>query len=125
MNDMTSVLADVKLRFNIEHPSLEECYLDGYESALAEFDEQSNPFSENSLEHEHWLEGWWAGFYAEAPLYNYKEDTVQKEVIAANEDSFHFISNLVNSTFLANMLKITGALAATAIVGYQVLELVA
>ena len=44
---------------------------------------------------------------------------------AANDQAYHFITSLVSSNFLANVLKITGALAATAVVGYQVFELVA
>lgn len=126
MENTIGLLPHIKLRFNIEHPSCEECYVYGYECALAEVAEEENPFTKGTLEHEHWLDGWWAGFYGESPLFTLPEerDTASEEV-AANEKTYHFISHLVNSHFLANMLKITGALAATAIVGYQVFELVA
>ncbi len=67
MNDTTELLPHIKLRFNIEHPSFEECYSYGYECALAEVEEDENPFREGSIEHEQWQEGWWAGFYGEKP----------------------------------------------------------
>ncbi|KTD33157.1 transmission trait enhancer protein LetE [Legionella nautarum] len=124
MNDTTELLPHIKLRFNIEHPSFEECYSYGYECALAEVGEDENPFPEGSHEYEQWQEGWWAGFYGEKPLYEPTEaETGASE--AANDQTYHFITSLVSSNFLANMLKITGALAATAVVGYQVFELVA
>ena len=61
MNDITALLPDIKLRFNIDHPSYEECYIFGYECAVLEVDESENPFHEGSPESEQWLEGWWAG----------------------------------------------------------------
>lgn len=126
MNDTTELLPHIKLRFNIDHPSFEECYLFGYECAAAEVSEEENPFPENSLEYQQWQDGWWAGFYGEKPLFTQTEENQSvdsKE--AANEQVFPFIGNLVNSTVLANILKITGAIAATAVVSYQVIELVA
>lgn len=130
MNDTTELLPHIKLRFNIDHPSLEECYLYGYECALAEAAEEENPYREGTQEYEQWQEGWWAGFYGEKPLFTLVEDaelelSTLSDHEAANEQAFHFISNLVNSNVLANILKITGAIAATAVVGYQVIELVA
>ncbi|CDZ75877.1 hypothetical protein BN59_00137 [Legionella massiliensis] len=130
MKDTAELLSDIKLRFNIEHPSFEECYADGYECALAEAAEEENPYQEGTQEYEQWQEGWWAGFYGEKPLYDLAEyvepeQTAIGEPIAANDHAFHFISNLVKSEILANILKITGAIAATAVVGYQVIELVA
>lgn len=129
MNDTAELLPLIKFRFNIEHPGFEECYAHGYESALAEVAEEENPFAEGSQEHEQWQEGWWAGFYGEKPLFDladYMEpEQAPLEQAAANDHAFHFISQIVNSEVLANILKITGAIAATAVVGYQVIELVA
>jgi hypothetical protein len=130
MNDIAELLPHIKLRFNIDHPSFEECYALGYESAMAEATEEANPFNEDTQEYQQWQEGWWAGFYGEPPLFEFNsliesEKATMGEQIAANDHAYHFISNLVNSTFLANLLKITGAIAATAVVGYQVIELVA
>ena len=130
MNDTTALLPHIKLRFNIEHPSFEECYSYGYECALAEVGEEENPYREASLEHEQWLEGWWAGFYGEKPLFELAgehsdEELLASESEAANDHAYHLVNSLVSSTFLAKWLRITGALAATAVVGYQVLDLVA
>lgn len=122
MNDTTALLPHVKLRFNIDHPSYEECYLFGYECALAEVVEEDNPFRLGSPEAEQWLEGWWAGSYGEKPLFdlNDAEDSYLQPVDAANDSQFHRKHN-----FLTLVFEISGAIAASAIVGYQLLELVA
>ena len=125
MDDIIAVLPHMKLRFNIDHPSSEECYVYGYECAQAEVSEEENPYPKDTLEYEQWLDGWWAGFYDEPPLFTLPEELNAKENEAANDKIYYFISHLVSSRLLASMLKITGALAATAIVGYQVFELVA
>ncbi|MBA2657579.1 MAG: transmission trait enhancer LetE [Tatlockia sp.] len=129
MNDTTELLSHIKLRFNIDHPSYEDCYLYGYDCAVAELIEEENPFPEGSAEYLQWQEGWWAGFYGETPIFNPAEEAdIALEPAAheaANDHAYPFISNLVNSQVLINILKITGAIAATAVVGYQVIELVA
>jgi ribosome modulation factor len=128
MNDMTALLPHIKLRLDIEHPSLEECYVYGYECALAEGNEDENPFREGTKESDQWLDGWWAGFYGEKPLFqlDYSEGSSPiAEQEAANDQSFHVHGIRINRSFLAKMLKITGAIVATALVGYQVFELVA
>ena len=45
MKDTNTLLPHVRLDFNIAHPSLEECYIDGYVSARALLEESDNPFS--------------------------------------------------------------------------------
>lgn len=128
MNDTSAWLPDIKLRFNIEHPNLEECYAEGYRYALAELSEQENPFREGTCEFEQWQEGWWAGFYGEEPLYDLDssalsdEDNESDDLIAAANDGLFSIHN---KSFLMKVLRITGAIAASALVGYQVLDLVA
>ena len=123
MNDTTALLPHIKLRFNIEHPSYEECYLFGYECATAEVAEEDNPFREGSQEAEQWLEGWWAGFYGEEPLFTMNdladEENEPHRETAANDQQYH------KSSFLTLVFEISGAIAASAIVGYQLLELVA
>jgi hypothetical protein len=128
MNDTMELLSHIKLRFNIDHPTFEECYLFGYDCALAELEESENPFRQGTQEYDQWQEGWWAGFFGEKPVFApTKEDEYQpeKEDEAANDKAYPFISNLVHSHVFLNLLKITGAIAATAVVGYQVIELVA
>ncbi|CEK11925.1 hypothetical protein [Legionella hackeliae] len=128
MKETNALLPHIKLRFDIEHPNLEECYAYGYECALAEVGEEANPYHQGSAENEQWSEGWWAGFYGEKPLFELAEELLEPEVNekdAANDYTYNAISSLVSASFLSKVLKITGAIAATAVVGYQVLDLVA
>ena len=126
MKDTSAVLPHVRLDFNINHPALEECYVDGYASAMAELDESDNPFQAGSVEALHWIEGWWAGFYGEEPLFDLtKLPEEESSVITAqaiNDDTF--FSPKVN-LYLLRFLEISGALAVSAIIGYQLIELVA
>jgi hypothetical protein len=123
MNDTTALLPDIKLRFNIDHPSYEECYIFGYECAVLEVAEEENPFKNNSQQAEQWLEGWWAGTFGEQPIFNVgsvEENIQMDEIIAANDQQY-----CQKHSFLSLVFEISGAIAASAIVGYQLLELVA
>lgn len=123
MNDTTALLPHIKLRFNIEHPSYEECYLFGYECAISDLAEEDNPFSADSAEAEQWLEGWWAGFYGETPLFDMNAPSLEEVEVnknaAANDQQYQ------KTSFMTLVFEISGAIAASAIVGYQLLELVA
>lgn len=127
MNTMTALLPHIKLRFNVEHPSFEECYIYGYECALADIGEAENPFKSGSRENEQWLEGWWAGFYGEGPLFTLTAEHQDVETVkksskqAANDHAFY--ENMSN--FFAKVIEISGLIAASAAVGYQVIDLVA
>ncbi|WP_419419536.1 transmission trait enhancer LetE [Legionella sp. D16C41] len=134
MDNLNSLLPYIRLHFNIENPDLEECYAFGYECAKAEISEDENPYNVNTLEYEQWQEGWWDGFYGEEPLYSLtiSEDKLQDkqgraekapmiDVTAANDQTYHPLYN----SFIASLLRLSGALAATAVVGYQVIDLVA
>ena len=125
MNNMTELLPHIKLRFNIQYPSFEECYAYGYECALAEIGEEMNPYSLDSKESEQWLDGWWAGFYGDKPLYelldNMDNSTNTSPIEAANDR----IDHETLGCFLAKVMEITGMLAVTAAVGYQLIDLVA
>jgi hypothetical protein len=128
MNDTKELLPHLKLRFHIDHPNLEECYAHGYECALDEIGEEANPYQEGSIEYDQWVEGWWAGFYGEKPLFDLPEAKPETEIVqkeAANDGFYQHLGIKLNTEFLTKVLKITGALAATAVVGYQVLDLVA
>lgn len=124
MNDITALLPDIKLRFNIDHPSLEECYLFGYECAVAEISEEENPYRLGSKESEQWIEGWWAGFYGDMPLHELP-DTAHLEAEsppkAAND---HFYQENLGGFFMT-VMEITGIILVSAVVGYQILDLVA
>lgn len=122
--DTNTLLPHIKLRFNIDHPSYEECYLFGYECGLSDVSEEENPFKKYSQEAEQWLEGWWAAAYGEEPLFDLTgldmEDAKMFQGAAANDQQYHY-----KHSFLSLVLEIGGAIAASAIVGYQLLELVA
>lgn len=125
MNDITALLPDLRLRLNIEHPSLEDCYSYGYECAAAEINEEENPYQIGSRESNQWLEGWWAGFYGEKPLYDLDPEANIEEnlspIKASNDSLYH--ENL--GSFLTKFLEITSMLAVSAAVGYQLVDLVA
>jgi hypothetical protein len=124
MNERT-LLPHLRLRFNINHPTLEECYCFGYESAEAEISEDDNPFNKGTEEHSQWLEGWWASFYGETPLFstNHYQDNAEDLINKNAANDLHYQHDY--SAFLVTFLKITSAIAATALVSYQVLDLVA
>lgn len=63
-------LSYAKLKLHIDLPSVEETWLDGYESAKSNLDESKNPFPQGTTEYFHWQEGWWSGFYGEDPLFS-------------------------------------------------------
>lgn len=124
MNDITALLPDIKLRFNIDHPTYEESYASGYECALAYQSEEDNPFQKGTQEANHWLEGWWDALSGDEPLFNTNlieanEMALEKEVSA---NDHHYCQK---HSFFSLVMEISGALAASAIVGYQLFELVA
>lgn len=125
MNDTTELLPHIKLRFNIEHPTFEECYAYGYECARVELDEEENPFRAGSKEYEQWSEGWWAGFYSDDVITVTTEqlniDTLVYPTVANDEDYHH--DKIEN--FFIKFLEISGIIAVSAIVGYQMIEMVA
>ncbi len=124
MNDSNTLLSHIKLHFHINHPSLEECYAYGYESANSGQSEDVNPYKPNTVEYDHWAEGWWAGFYGEQPLHvydlSYEEDFLAEQT-AAND----WFYDHRNSGFLTRVLEITGLIVVSAFIGYQLIEMVA
>lgn len=122
MNDTMLLLPYLKLRFNVDHPSIEESYVYGYECALAEISEEENPYSHNSKAYEQWQEGWWAGFYGEPPMFDLPHlEQESFEFTAANDQIYH--ESMDN--FFIKFLEISGMIAVSAFVGYQLIELVA
>lgn len=123
MNDITALLPDVKLRFNIDHPSYEESYALGYECALAFGAEEDNPFAKGTPEAEQWLEGWWDALYGDEPLFDLSAVENHESVLA--EEAANDQQYCQKHSFLSLVIEISGAIAASAIVGYQLFELVA
>ncbi|MFY7697501.1 MAG: transmission trait enhancer LetE [Legionella sp.] len=125
MDDINAVLPDIKLRLNIAFPDLEDCYAQGYQSALDEVAEDANPYNIHSKESEQWLEGWWAGFYEEKPIYQSAEltDEVCESITETKAANDSFYENL--SGIFIKAIEITSVFVGVALVGYQVMDLVA
>ena len=119
MKDITTLLPHLKLRFNLAHPSYEECYVFGYECALANMMEEDNPFCYGTRTCEQWLEGWWDGFYGKKPLFELQTEPMEEP--AANDQAFLDRNNRL----LIRLLEFSGVIAVSAIIGYQLIELVA
>ncbi|MCW8398511.1 transmission trait enhancer LetE [Legionella sp. PATHC038] len=124
MNDITALLPHIKLRFNIEHPTYEDSYAFGYECALADVTEEDNPFRKGTQQAEHWLEGWWDAIEGEEPLFELNK-TDNEELSACEEGAANDKEYGHKHSFLSLVIEISGAIAASAIVGYQLFELVA
>ena len=124
MSELTAILSHIKLQFNIEHPTLEECYTYGYTCARADVGEEENPYRVNSSEHAQWIEGWWAGFYGDEPLFHEDDHLKHQEELdphAVNDGLYHE----ARDSYLTKVLEIAGVIAVSAILGYQVIDLVA
>ena len=127
MREMDDVLPDVKLQFNIKYPTLEECYAYGYTCALSDLHADENPYQHGSKEWEHWSEGWEAGFYGEKPLFHPTESDVMthlehvEDEVAVNDQMFQ---DLLDG-YLTKVLEIASVIAVSAILSYQVIDLVA
>lgn len=124
MNDITALLPHINLRFNIDHPSYEDSYALGYECALADVAEEDNPFHSGTQQSEHWLEGWWDAIGGEEPLFQLNAE-MGDEPIAKNEFAANDQVYCHKHSFLSLVIEISGAIAASALVGYQLFELVA
>ncbi len=116
MKTIDDILPDLKLRLNITHPTYEDCYAYGYACAVASLELEANPYIIATRTAEQWEEGWWDGFYGNDPLF---ELDWLNAPTSSNDHVY------ANHTFLGTLLKITGTLAASVLVGYQIFEWVA
>lgn len=125
MTTTTSLLPDIKLRFNIEHPSFEECYAYGYACAEAGIAEDANPYRASSKASEQWIEGWWAGFYGEEPLYALTTDGDEETLFHDAANDATYIEHRSMTDFWVKVLEVTGMVAVSAMVSYQLIDLLA
>lgn len=123
MNEMTALLPHLKLRFHVEHPTLEECYAYGYECAMADIPEDDNPYQLGSAEREQWLEGWWAGFYNDQPLFSF--EVLPEDAAPALDSANDVVYHKEQTHYLLRVLEIAGVIAVSAFLGYQVIDMVA
>src|SRR3990167_7412079 len=101
MKTIEDVLPDIKLRFNVENPSYEECYGYGYACAVSSLELDANPYKKSSKLYEQFEEGWWDGFYGNEPLFALDCLNVS---MAAND-------HVYTASAFVTLLKITGTLA--------------
>ena len=125
MNDTNTLLPYFRLRFNIDHPSYEESYALGYASCMNNEGEHTNPFLQDSQAAQHWSEGWWDALEGAAPLFTLEQDVKEtseaggRHIAAANDNEYQ-----QKHSIMSFLIEITGAIAASAILGYQLFELI-
>jgi ribosome modulation factor len=60
--EYSELLSTAKLVLEVQLPSLEQCWSDGYGMSISgSLDD--NPYAAGTASHSHWQEGWWTGFY--------------------------------------------------------------
>lgn len=132
MKTTNEMLPYVRLRFNIENPGFEECYIDGYESCKLEIDELDNPFEPLSAESEYWSQGWWDKFYGNEPLFQF--NTIEQGELegayqdkASNDAAFYgdAKTNLSIRRSRMTMVAKVAAMVAASFLSYQVIDLIA
>lgn len=134
MNTETTndVLPYVKFLFEIDNPSLEECYQYGYQMSVDGALEEDNPYAgRGEKEAEYWQQGWWDACYGIEPMFAFEPSAQQTvtpvdqalhwvEETAANEGDFE---EQVDSK-ITTISKIAAVLAG-AFLSYQVLDMIA
>lgn len=134
MNDNTTakLLPYVKLMFEIDNPSLEECYQYGYQMAQDGADESENPFANHNAnkENEYWLQGWWDSFYGIEPMFAIEPTDIAQlsndsklaelaSLVAANDVGFE----VIKESKITTVAKLA-AVVAGAFLSYQVIDMV-
>ena len=128
-NTTADLLPHARLLFEIEHPSLEECYQLGYQMAQEGISEEENPFDENLKEREYWSQGWWDGLYGVQPMFDFEITTIMHESpieelhlseVSANEAQFE----APQESKITTVAKLAAALAG-AFLSYQVIDMIA
>lgn len=129
MKNSKTILPDVLLDMHMKHPGLDECYFDGFSCGQAELNTNENPFQADSVESRYWLDGWMDAQFGQEPLFNpdgFAADQTGQLVFAnaENESHYYAASQSQRKNFI-RFIEITGAIAVSAFIGYQLIELVA
>ena len=112
-----NALAYAQLRFQVDVPSLEETWLDGYQAGSHDKPEESNPYAMDSKEYAFWNEGWWAGFYQETPLFDLSGAVHAVENKVATQQKNNVDSNAVIKTpsrYIIRTIQVFAAILAAA-----------
>lgn len=70
MSDERQLISHARLMLNIQMPTLEDCWQEGFDSFHNEIDDANNPYKADTPEYHHWQEGWWAACYDESPAHS-------------------------------------------------------
>lgn len=133
-NTDKDILPQLRLMLNIEHPALEECWIEGYLAGEGDKAEEDNPYTDASIESEHWLEGWSAGFYGEEALYHAVLARDFQNVAQADggeKNKIIQITKVAEQNILeiprriTHFVKIASAIAATFLISYGVVDFIA
>lgn len=111
------LIQDIRLKWHIDYPNYEDCYVDGYGYGLIALDEQLNPYQSDSIEGQYWAEGWWSAFYDEKPLFHLDGVNIAKAQPRPYESKI--------SQFLITFFELSGVLMVSSLLSYQLWELVA
>lgn len=129
MKNSKTILPDVLLDMHMKHPGLDECYFDGFSCGQAELNTNENPFQADSAESRYWLDGWMDAQLGQEPLFNpdgFASDLIPQIAIASARNENHYYSpSQAQRKNLIRLIEITGAIAVSAFIGYQLIELVA
>ena len=126
MDATKEILPYLKLRLELEHPDLEDCWTEGFKHASRDGEQVDNPYKIGTVEAEYWEQGWWAGFYEE-PSWSPKRLTVANEgnftrvalTQAANEPNW--TSDKIRR-WTSNVIKVASIVAVT-VAAFEMLDL--
>src|SRR5687768_14995304 len=131
MNQTTDILGHIRLEFHVKHPTLDECWNEGYDAGVLALDEEDNPYQIGTKEYQFWNDGWWSGFYQEKRLF---ANPGESEVIPYTQHPISLITtqDAVNEStwgshatlkkWAGRFVKIAGAIAVT-VVAIELLEM--
>lgn len=129
MKNSKTILPDVLLDMHMKHPELDECYFDGFSCGQAELNTNENPFQADSIESRYWLDGWMDAQLGQEPLFDpdsFVSDRAPQLVrVSAKNSGTYYSASQAQRKNLIRLIEITGAIAVSAFLGYQLIELVA
>ena len=92
----SKLLSAAKLLLEINTPTLDDCWKDGYDMSVA-MSLEDNPYTEGTSNHHHWSEGWWEGFYTKDDVCH--NDTLYSDKKISNDDVVFNTSKTVQNAY--------------------------
>lgn len=132
MGNKKEIIPYLRLMLNIQHPPLDDCWMEGYETAGSNIEETANPYPEETKEYQYWLEGWWEGFYKTIEISkgtNIRSDKQnnkishipQRKRFRLRANRFSGIRHLGK---IMRYVKFSGVIAATFLISYQLIDVI-